>query len=419
MLKKTIVTLFVVYLLLIGSSILFFFFADQVQASQTSQKSLRTHAQSLVTGIRHWSGSARTRIVIDLDHAVIYKYHLLKEDKALKKPPRLYIDLIGAKLSEQLKEAIPIETGLLKRVRSGQYTHDTVRVVLDLESVADYTVFPLNDPFRVVIDVLGTTPAVPREEPSTVSKKPSKPQPQSFKIVIDAGHGGEDPGAVGPTGLKEKDVVLKLAKRVRDKVIKKLGWQVVMTREDDRFIRLEDRTAIATTEGGNLFVSIHANAVRDKRVCGIQSFFLGTTTDKDALRLAAKENNISPKQVSDLQVILADLKLNDPTKIIPSSRLAGSVQSALLKSLHKKYGKIRDLGVKQAPFVVLIGAEMPAILVEVSFISNPLEERRLRDPRYLDAIADAIVAGLKKYAQDTTVLNDQPSLSVSTAFNSN
>lgn len=414
--KKNIASLFFVYLLLIGASFSFFSLADQVQASQ---KNLSTSTQALVIGIRHWSGSARTRIVIDLDEAVIYRYHLLKKDNALKKPPRIYIDLIGAKLSEHLKEAIPIESGLLKRVRAGQYSPDTVRVVLDLESVAEYTIFPLNDPFRVVIDVHGTTTAIPREEPSRVSKKPTKPQPQSFKIVIDAGHGGKDPGAIGPTGLKEKDVVLRLAKRVRDKVTKKLGWQVVMTREDDRFIRLEDRTAIATTEGGNLFVSIHANAVKDNRVCGIQSFFLGTTTDKDALRLAAKENNISPKQVSDLQVILADLKLNDPTKIIPSSRLAGSVQRALLKSLHKKYGKIRDLGVKQAPFVVLIGAEMPAILVEVSFISNPREERRLRDPCYLDAVADAIVAGLKKYAQNTTVLNDQPSISVSKAFNSN
>jgi N-acetylmuramoyl-L-alanine amidase len=392
------------------------FVSIAVQA-QASQKSIpESSHQALVTEIRQWSGSARTRIVIDLDQAVVYKDHILKEDKVHKKPPRLYIDITGAELSPHLKEPISIEAGILKRVRAGQYTPDTVRVVLDLESVADYKVFPLSDPFRIVIDVLGTVRMTPQETASTV---PPKQRSRPFKIVIDAGHGGEDPGAVGPTGLKEKDVVLKLAHKIRDKVKKMLDWEVVMTREDDRFIRLEDRTAIATTEGGNLFVSIHANASTDRRVCGIQSFFLGTTTDKDALRLAAKENNISTQQVSDLQVILADLKLNDPAKVVPSSLLAGNVQSALVKSLHKKYEKIRDLGVKQAPFVVLIGAEMPSILIEVSFISNPSEERRLRDPRYLDSLADAIVAGLQKYAQDNMVLNDQPSVSVSKAFNSN
>ena len=387
--------------------------ADQIQMPQ---KNLPASSQALVTGIRHWSGSAHTRIVIDLDQTVIYKDHLLKEDSVLKKPPRLYIDLSGAKLSPHLKEAIPIETGHLKRVRAGQYTPDTVRVVLDLESVTDYKIFPLSDPCRIVIDVLGAAHVVQHEESVKV---PTEQQPRSFTIVIDAGHGGEDPGAVGPTGLKEKDVVLKIAKKVKDKVKKKLGWKVVMTRDDDRFIPLVERTGIANSENASLFLSIHANACDDKRVSGIESFILGTTTDKDALRLAAKENNISPKQVSDLQVILADLKLNNPHKVIPSNRLADNVQKALVASLHKKYGKIRDLGVKKAPFLVLMGAEMPSILIEVSFISNSMEEKRLRSSRYIEALADSIVNGLKKFAQDTKLVNGQPSLSVSKAFNSN
>jgi N-acetylmuramoyl-L-alanine amidase len=305
MLKKAIESFFVFYVLLTAALHSFIFLADHAQASQKSLPG-SVH-QALVTGIRHWSGSARTRIVIDLDQAVIYKDHLLKEDNVLKKPPRLYIDLTGAKLSPHLNEAIPIESGILKRVRAGQYAPDTVRVVLDLESVAEYKVFPLSDPFRVVIDVLGTTRVAPHEEPPNVSKKPTQQQSLSFKMVIDAGHGGGDPGAIGPTGLKEKDVVLKLAKKVRDKVRKTLGWEVVMTREDDRFIPLDERTGIANSENASLFLSIHANACNDRKVSGIESFVLGTTTDKDALRLAAKENNISPKQVSDLQVILADL----------------------------------------------------------------------------------------------------------------
>ena len=387
------------------------FLALEVQAAQD------TPTKSLVTDIRYWSGPTHTRIVIDLDHEVSYQDHLLKKDDALKKPPRLYIDLTVAKLSPHLKEPIPIEGGLLKRVRAGQYTPDTVRVVLDLESVAKYKTFPLSDPFRIVIDVLGTAPAIDKQEEAS---QPPQTQPsKSITIVIDPGHGGEDPGAIGPTGLKEKDVVLKLSKKIRDKIKKKLGWDVIMTRDDDRFIPLDERTAIANSKNADLFLSIHANACTDRRICGIESFVLGTTTDKVALRLAAKENNISTKQVSDLQVILADLKLNDPHKLIPSNLLADCVQKSLVKDL-QHYGQVRDLGVKQAPFVVLIGADMPSILVEVSFISNPREEKRLRNSRYLTTLADAIVNGLTQYAHGVKMITDhQPSLSVSTARNSN
>jgi N-acetylmuramoyl-L-alanine amidase len=192
-----------------------------------------------------------------------------------------------------------------------------------------------------------------------------------------------------------------------------------MTRADDRFIRLEDRTAIASTEEGRLFVSIHANACKDRGIRGIESYVIGTTTNRDALRLAAKENNISPRQVSDLQIILTDLKLNDPTKVIPSRQLAECVQMSLVNSLQKKYGQAKDLGVKQAPFIVLVGAEMPSILVEVSFISNPKEEKMLRDQHYLDALTDAIVDGLKRYAQDAQMTKGHPSLTLSTSLNSN
>jgi N-acetylmuramoyl-L-alanine amidase len=420
MLRKPAAFLSVLCLSLLLASNFLFLFVGQVQASQDTPSA---SSQAIVTGIRYWSGSTRTRIVIDLDQEVAYKDHLLKRDVVLKKPPRIYIDLAVATLSPHLKEPIPIEAGLLKRVRAGQYAPDTVRVVLDLESIVDYKVFPLSDPFRVVIDVLGDAPAqIPQQGKDSKLPNPQPKQTQSFKIVLDPGHGGEDPGAIGPTGLKEKNVVLKVATSLRRKIRKELGWEVIMTRADDRFIPLDERTAIANKENGNLFLSIHANACTNKRVSGIESFVLGTTADKDALRLAAKENNISTKQVSDLQVILADLKLNDPDKVIPSSRLADSVQGALVKSLHKQYGKIRDLGVKQAPFVVLIGAEMPSILIEVSFISNPMEEKRLRDPRYLDTLADAIVDGLKTFAQDAKMVNNdhgQPSLSVSTALSSN
>jgi len=413
------------FLVLAGISVLlsvliFTSFLDSINQAFAAHKarSIKSQKYAVVREIRYWSGATHTRIVIDLDKEVAYKDQLLNKDIALDKPPRLFIDLFAAKLGPQLKEPIPIEAGLLRRVRAGQYTPNTVRVVLDLESVADYRIFPLKDPFRVVIDVLETS-QVPEKKEETAKVSPLPAQPRPFKLVLDPGHGGEDPGAIGPTGLKEKDVVLRISIKVKEKVKKDLGWDVVMTREDDRFIRLEDRTAIASTEEGRLFISIHANACKDRGIRGIESYVIGTTTNKDALRLAAKENNISPRQVSDLQVILTDLKLNDPTKVIPSRQLAECVQMSLVSSLHKRYGQAKDLGVKPAPFIVLVGAEMPSTLIEVSFISNPTEERMLRDQHYLDAIADAIVDGLKRYAQDAQMVKVQPSQSVSTALSSN
>jgi N-acetylmuramoyl-L-alanine amidase len=419
MMRKSLVSTGISVLLCCSAA---YFFSDRVTLALAGQKAqqLKSRKHAEVKEIRYWSGATHTRIVIDLDQEVAYKDQLLKKDIALDKPPRLYIDLSIAKLSPHLKEPIPIEAGLLKRVRAGQYTPDTVRVVLDLESVADYKIFPLSDPFRVVIDVLGTAQAPQRDETTKLSPpSQAQQQPQSLKLVLDPGHGGEDPGAIGPTGLKEKDVVLQISTMVRNKVRKDLGWDVVMTREDDRFIRLEDRTAIAATEEGNLFVSIHANACKDRGIRGIESFVIGTTTNRDALRLAAKENNTSPRQVSDLQIILTDLKLNDPMKVIPSRQLAECVQLTLVSSLQKRYGQAKDLGVKQAPFIVLVGAEMPSTLIEVSFISNPMEERMLRDQSYLDVLTNAIVDGLKKYAHDVKMVKGQLSLSLPTALSSN
>jgi N-acetylmuramoyl-L-alanine amidase len=416
MMRKSLVSAGISLLLCAAASSHFLDGIPQALAGKQTHH-IRSQKYAMVREIRYWSGATHTRIVIDLDKEVAYKDQLLSKDSALDKPPRLFIDLTAAKLSPELKEPISIEAGLLRRVRAGQYTPNTVRVVLDLDSVADYRIFPLKDPFRVVIDVLGTSQVTQKEETSKVSPLPAQPQP--FKLVLDPGHGGEDPGAIGPTGLKEKDVVLRISAKVRDKVKKDLGWDVVMTRVDDRFIRLEDRTAIASTEEGRLFVSIHANACKDRGIRGIESYVIGTTTNKDALRLAAKENNISPRQVSDLQIILTDLKLNDPTKVIPSRQLAESVQTALVNNLQKKYGRSKDLGVKQAPFIVLVGAEMPSTLIEVSFISNPVEERMLRDQQYLDALTDAIVEGLKKYAQDAKMVKGQPSPSASTSLSSN
>ncbi|MFH2011175.1 MAG: N-acetylmuramoyl-L-alanine amidase [Pseudomonadota bacterium] len=356
-------------------------------------------ASGLVTDIRYWSNPDYTRIVIDVDKKISYYNRLLKKDPSIQKPERLYVDLFGTRISPKLKEPIPIQDGLLKMVRTGQYTKDCVRVVLDIESIKSYKILPLEDPFRIVIDVIGknSTAKDGHQIPGdTKSLSLSRQLGLGIgRIVIDPGHGGHDPGAIGPSGLKEKDVVLKIAKKLEGIIKENLGCEVVLTRRDDIFIPLEERTAIANTHKADLFISIHANASLNRNAHGIETYFLNFSTDEEAMKVAARENATSTKKISDLKAILQDLMLN--SKINESSTLAGHIQKSLTGKLKNEYSDIRNLGVKQAPFYVLIGAEMPSILVEVSFISNTIEEERLKDLDYIEKLASSIFTGIKGY----------------------
>jgi N-acetylmuramoyl-L-alanine amidase len=219
------------------------------------------------------------------------------------------------------------------------------------------------------------------------------------RIVVDPGHGGKDPGALGYLkGVREKDITLSISKKVSKKLQEQLGYEVLMTRSRDVYLTLEERTAFANTKNADLFISIHTNAHRNRDAYGMETYFLNLATDDDAIRVAAMENATSAKNISDLQTILSDLMQN--AKINESSRLAASVQTAMYGKLKGKYKSVKNLGVKQAPFYVLLGAQMPAILVETSFISNPRECKRLVDPRYQDHLADAIVAGVQRYIRE-------------------
>jgi N-acetylmuramoyl-L-alanine amidase len=179
-----------------------------------------------------------------------------------------------------------------------------------------------------------------------------------------------------------------------------LKCDAILTRTTDRYLTLEERTAIANTQNADLFVSIHTNAVRNPKACGIETFFLNLATDDDAVLVAARENATSAKNISDLESILNDLMQN--SKINESSRLAAMVQSEMCFHLKNKYNHIRSKGVKKAPFYVLLGAQMPAILVETSFISNPRECKRLTDPNYQESLCDGIIRGIRKYIKDTS-----------------
>lgn len=216
------------------------------------------------------------------------------------------------------------------------------------------------------------------------------------RIVVDPGHGGKDPGAIGPTGLKEKDVTLKLAKKVAVHLREELGAEVILTRDRDVFVPLEQRTAIANAQKADLFVSIHTNAAPSSRLRGVETYYLNFAVDEHAMRVAALENASSAKRMGDLSGILNQILKN--TKVDESSRLARFVQDALIQNVHGNGGK--DLGVKQAPFFVLIGAKMPSVLVETSFISNDEEEKMLKDNAYLEQLSRGIVSGLRHYMKD-------------------
>lgn len=369
-----------------------------------------------VREIRHWSTPNYTRVVIDLERAVPFQTHLLEENKDLQKPRRLYLDLKDTYVSSEIQSPIPIRDGLLRSARAGQYTKDTVRVVLDIDNIENHKIFPLHDPFRIVIDVRGTEAREKTVAPKQVAKVESRSarrgirkaqQPDGSvslarqlglnvrRIVLDPGHGGKDPGCYFNGGIKEKNIVLTLAKILAEKLEEKLGCEVVLTRDKDVFLPLEKRTAFANMQKADLFVSLHINAHKQADVHGLETYYLNMATDERAVLVAARENATSEKNISDLQSILNDLMLN--TKISESSKLAHEVQRGIMGSVSKRYSNVRDLGVKQAPFYVLIGAEMPAILVETGFITHPTERKRLQSKKYLETMADGIVTGLEGY----------------------
>jgi|GEM_PF-653609 len=368
--------------------------------------------------IRHWSNKDYTRVVIDLDREVPYKPpHLLKPDPELGTPPRLYIDFEGVVISKTFRQrestekgcfgyALPIGDGLLKKARAGQYQKDVVRVVLDIERIDHYKAFALpGTPFRYVIDVYGDakktpSPGVAKKKEKETGKEKGRSRDRKFLVVLDPGHGGKDPGAVGPAGTYEKDIVLAIAKRTKKLLeARRPDVEVRLTRTDDRYLTLVERTAMANTMGADLFVSIHCNAARNSSARGIETYYLDNTTDRASLKLAAKENFVTEKVMRKTKdttnLILADMITN--SKVEDSVPLARYLQKAMIARLGKKYPDTRDKGVKKAPFWVLTGATMPSVLLEVNFLSNPTEERRLRSSRYQQEVASSISFGITDY----------------------
>ena len=369
--------------------------------------------------IRFWSGPEYTRVVLDLTAPVVAQPHFLKGDN-----PRLYFDLLYTRPAAELEDLVPVRNGLIKQVRSSMFDEQRLRVVLDLNRVAEYKLAVLESPNRLVIDVAGSpepvglTAAPPTETSSasisgddsianildaSAERQPVLHVPQDAEdtgihlIVVDAGHGGHDPGAIGVKKTREKDVTLELAKEVANSLRRKMGVKVMLTRSDDRFLELRERTAYANQVGADLFISLHANASKNHDVYGLETYFLNLSKNNQAAEVAARENGTSLQDVGNLEAILFDLMAN--AKINESSRLAAVVQQSMVAGLRSHYSKIKDLGVKQGPFHVLLGAAMPSVLVEAAFISHPREEDRLLSSDYRKRVADAITQGVMNYAE--------------------
>jgi len=417
-----------------------------------------------VFNVRFWSGESSTRVVLDVERQVALRYDRIQH------PERLWVDLQGTRLHPNLTDRnFPVGDGLLRQVRIAQNRDDVVRIVLDFKEVRDHSVFYLDNPTRVVIDVSGAprpqmasaeppaaAPAPVPDEPAPqrlparrlpavaapdAPAAPVKPAPAPIEIdpdlppanprvaargdvsiplpaqanragsyslarqlglsartiVIDAGHGGHDPGTIGPRGLQEKDVVLDVALRLAKLVRARLGAEVILTRSTDVFVPLEERTAIANSKGADLFLSIHANASRSPRPRGVETYFLSFAADPHAEAVAARENAISAATMKDLQNLVKAIALN--SKLDESRDFASSVQEAMVANIKPHYPSLQDRGVRTAPFYVLIGANMPSILAEIAFVSHPEEERMLKRSDHRERVAWSLCEGVRAYLE--------------------
>ena len=381
------------------------------------------------------------RITVEMDREVPFY-----QDR-LENPSRLFFDLKGTRTVARLVDAtFHYDTDVVHEIRLGRHPNSTIRIVLDIEGVSRCSVFTLYEPYRIVIDcerkkgpgsffeadtkkepgpflvperaprsVAATSlaPAVGTSPPAPVATSASGPAPVApavnsggtfsvarqlglgiSRIVIDPGHGGHDPGAMA-FGVSEAALVLDVALRLEKVLQQRQGFEVVLTRRDDEYVSLEERTAIANRESADLFLSIHANASANATARGIETYFLNFALNRQAEAVAARENAASGKTMNSLPGIVKAIALN--SKLNESKDFAALVQQALVRGLRPSDKTLKDLGVKQAPFMVLIGAAMPSVLAEISFVTNRQDARLLRTPAYRQKIADALLAGILRY----------------------
>ena len=367
------------------------------------------------------------RVTLELDREVSF------HDERIDGPPRVFVDLPNTRAAELLKDAtIPFPDGPVRQVRVGRQLNSRTRVVLDLNGAGSHSVYTLYNPFRIVIDLQRTASAPaatvlpaqttplpkPGRAPVVMASNASRTAPAPAaapsvppqnsngtfslarqlglgvtRVVIDPGHGGHDPGA-RVNGISEAALVLDVAARLED-LLQKQNVEVVLTRRTNAYVALEERTALANRSDADLFLSIHANASTAQSARGVETYFLNFASNPEAEAIAARENAGSAKSMRHLPDIVQAIAMNN--KLDESRDFATIVQSTLYGQLRRANKTLKNLGVKQAPFMVLVGAQMPSVLAEISFMSNRAEATLLKTDRYKQQIAEALSAGIMRY----------------------
>lgn len=382
------------------------------QHSGTTSVPARGGKPAVLRQVSWRADNDRATITIELSRETEWRSQYAAPDNGAGRPPRLYIDFSDALPDDAVKPGAKVSGALLTRVRSDQPSSGHTRVILDFKALRRYKVQAVRNPYRVVIEVGATDAALPdgqRPDDSRVSvpvreadkAAPSTPPKDLVEqlgltvhtVLIDAGHGGKDPGAMG-NGIVERNLTLKMARMVGER-LRRMGFSVIYTRDRDVFVPLDKRTAFANDKKADLFLSLHVNANTDPRICGFETYYLDLARSDSATRVAARENAVSEKSLSDLQFILTDLMLNAKTQ--ESRDVANFVQDSALGRLRRGGFPAHDNGVRSAPFYVLMGARMPSVLVELGYCTNPDEARRLNSEKYLSTLADGIAEGVASY----------------------
>lgn len=419
----------------------------QERTARTALQGGPTTTLATIRDIRREVLADTVRITIELDREVPF------HDERIFGPVRVFVDLPSTRPTPALADKtvrFDGDSDLVRQIRIGRHPNNLTRVVLDAADVFSYSVYPLYEPYRLVIDcvrqpqpaaplaggqdsplpaavvtsglqtpptpmaaeaasnTLPSTPALPaanRLPAAIATTAPSRNGDGGYsmarqlglsvsRIVIDPGHGGHDPGAKGKS-IAEAELVLDIALRVEKLLQKAPGTEVILTRRSDEFVPLQERTAIANREGADLFLSIHANASANPSARGVETYFLNFASNRTAASVAARENAASGQAMGTLSDVLKAIALNN--KLDESRDFATEVQGAIVGRLRKSNRTLKDLGVKQAPFVVLIGAAMPSVLVEISFVTNAPEAKLLRGNAYRQRIAEALASAIGKY----------------------
>jgi len=376
---------------------------------------------SVIRDVRRDVLPEAVRITVELDREVPFY------QEGLENPSRVFFDLKGTRTVPKLVDAVlKYDTDVARDIRLGRHPDNITRLVIDLQGVSRYSVYTLYSPYRIVIDCergtpekgsgafsarkLPEKPPAPEKAPDPFSAVPTAPATNAggdfsvarqlglgvSKVVIDAGHGGHDPGATA-FGISEAELVLDVALRLEKLLQQRPGFETVLTRRTDDYVTLEERTQRANRESADLFLSIHANASATATARGVETYFLNFALNRQAEAVAARENAASGLTMSSLPSIVKAITLN--SKRNESRDFAVLVQQAMVRGLQPSNKTLKDLGVKQAPFMVLIGAAMPSVLAEISFVTNRAESRLLKTPAYRQKIAESLLAGVLKYQQ--------------------